>query len=151
MLFHNPPSYDPSKAQAGMMIDEWVEEMPHEKVQTGMSVHYNNPNSQPAQTCLLAVSPNLDGKWSWDDLMDTLVETLDWAKKRAIDPDILNESIYPQVLPAVYAAISASDETPTIDFGRNVISNPVNGVFGMIRVQDFIRVTNFSELSIDEL
>ncbi len=151
MLFNNPVGYTAGGLQAGILIDEWVEEIPHDKVQTGMSVHYNNPNSQPAQTCLLAVSPNLDGKWSWDDLMDTLVDTLDWAKKRAIDPDILNETIYPQVLPALYAAISASDDTPTLDYGRNVIANPINGVFGMIRVQDYLRATNFSELTIDEL
>ena len=137
MLFFNPIGYSPSGLQTGIMADEWVEELPGEIAHTGVSIHFNNPNSEPPQTCLLAVSPNLDGKWSWDDLMDTLSETLDWAKKRAVDPDIMNDSIYPQVLPAVYAAISASDDTPTLDFGRNVIKKPNNGVFGMIKVQDY--------------
>jgi len=132
-------------------IDEWVEELPHPKAHTGLSVHYNNPNSEPAQTCLLAVSPNLDGKWSWDDLMDTLVDTLDWAKKRAVDPDMLNETIYPQVLPAVYAAISASDDTPVLDFARNVIPTPTKGVFGMIKVQDYSLVSTIGNLTIEEL
>ncbi|MEM9544879.1 MAG: hypothetical protein AAGA77_02850 [Bacteroidota bacterium] len=152
MLFFDPAGYSASGLQAGMMIDEWVEEMPHDRVQTGMSVHYNNPNSEPPQTCLLAVSPNLDGKWSWDDLMDTLVETLDWAKKRAVDPDILNNSIYPQVLPAIYAAVSASDDTPTLDFGRNVVPEPIKGIFGMIKVQDYgIRMVDFDDFLIDDL
>lgn len=142
MVFFDPAGYSASGLQAGIMIDEWVEEIPDKIAHTGVSVHFNNPNSEPAQTCLLAVSPNLDGKWSWDDLMDTLSETLDWAKKRAVDPDLLNDSIYPQVLPAVYAAISASDETPTLDFGRNVIKKPKNGILGMIKVQDYVNMVS---------
>jgi hypothetical protein len=135
MIFFNPNGYSASGLQAGIMIDEWVEEIPDKVAHTGISVHFDNPNSEPAQTCLLAISPNLDGKWSWDDLMDTLSETLDWAKKRAVDPDLLNDSIYPQVLPALYAAISASDETPTLDFGRNIVKKPKNGNFGLIKTQ----------------
>jgi hypothetical protein len=72
--------------------------------------------------------------------MDTLSETLEWAKKRAVDPDLLNDSIYPQVLPAVYAAISASDETPTLDFGRNIIKKPKNGILGLIKTQNYDNV-----------
>jgi hypothetical protein len=140
MVFFNPDGYSTSGLQAGIMIDEWVEEIPDKIAHTGISVHFDNPNSEPAQTCLLAVSPNLDGKWSWDDLMDTLSETLEWAKKRAVDPDLLNDSIYPQVLPAVYAAISASDETPTLDFGRNIIKKPKNGILGLIKTQNYDNV-----------
>lgn len=147
MLFYNPPGYNPGNLQAGILVDEWVEEIPHKTAHTGVSVHFNNPNSEPPQTCLLAVSPNLDGKWSWDDLMDTLDETLDWAKKRAVDPDLLNQSIYPQVLPAVYAAVSASDETPTLDFGRNVVEKPIHGVFGLIKLQEYYPIFNFIDLN----
>jgi|GEM_PF-1990353 len=149
MLFFNPVGYTASGLQAGIMIDEWVEEIPDKMAHTGVSIHFNNPNSEPPQACLLAVSPNLNGQWAWDDLMDTLSETLDWAKKRAVDPDLLNQSIYPQVLPAVYAAVSASDDTPTLDFGRNIIKRPRNGVFGMIKVNDYQEPLNFAELTIE--
>ena len=136
-VFLNPAGYSSSGLQAGILIDEWVEEIPDKIAHTGISVNYNNPNSEPPQVCLLAVSPNLDGKWAWDDLMDTLSETLEWAKKRAVDPDLLNNSIYAQVLPALYAGVSASDDTPTLDFGRNVIEKPNNGIVGLIKIQDY--------------
>ena len=146
-VFQNPASYSASGLQAGILVDEWVEEIPDKIAHTGISVNYNNPNSEPPQVCLLAVSPNLDGKWAWDDLMDTLSETLDWAKKRAVDPDLLNDSIYAQVLPALYAGVSASDDTPTLDFGRNVVEKPNNGIVGLIKVQDYYPIpflnTNF--------
>ena len=132
-----PTSYDASQIQAGIIVDQWVEEIPDETAHTGIAVHFNNPDSEPAQTCLLAVSPDLSGDWSWDDLMDTLNETLAWAKKRAVDPDLLNETFYAQVLPATYAAISASDDTPILDYGRNVVPKPKPGIHTLFTLADY--------------
>jgi len=137
-VFSHPDSYSATNIQAGIMIDDWVEELPDPIAHTGIAVHYNNPDGEPPQTCLLAVSPELTGKWSWEDLMDTLDETLDWAKKRAVDPDLLGKTFYNQVLPATYAAVSASDNTPTLDYGRNVTPKPTPGKFDLIRVTDYV-------------
>ncbi len=133
-----PNSYSAGSLQAGIIVDEWVEEIPEETAYTGVAIHYNNPNSEPPQSCLLAVSPDLTGQWSWDDLMDTLSETLDWSKKRAVDPDLLNDSLYAQVLPAIFAAVSASGNTPTLDFGRNIIKKPTPGKIDLVRISDYI-------------
>ena len=136
-VFQKPNNYSANDIQCGIIVDQWVEEIPDAIAHTGIAVHYNNPDSEPAQTCLLAVSPDLSGEWKWDDLMDTLNETLSWAKKRAIDPDLLNETFYAQVLPATFAAVSASDDTPTLDFGRNVIPKPKPGKFDLLRISDY--------------
>jgi len=136
-VFQTPAGYSPTGLQAGIMVDNWVEEIPEKTAHTGVAVHYNNPNSEPPQTCLLAVSPDLNGSWSWDDLMDTLSETLEWAKKRAVDPDLLNKTFYAQVLPAIYAPVSGSEDTPNLDFGRNIIEKPKPGIFDLIKINDF--------------
>ena len=137
LLMSLPSAYAPLGKQAGLLIDAWTEEIPESVAHTGIAVHYNNPDSEPAQVCLLAVSPNETGAWSWDDLMDTVVETLDWAKKRAVDPDQLSKTLFAQVLPATYAAISGTDDSPTLDYGRNIIKRPQYGVFDMIKIKDF--------------
>jgi len=41
-------------------------------------------------------------------------------------------------LPATYAAVSASDNTPTLDYGRNVTPKPTPGKFDLIRVTDYV-------------
>gem|GEM_PF-3788545 len=41
-------------------------------------------------------------------------------------------------MPATYAAVSASDNTPTLDYGRNVTPKPTPGKFDLIRVTDYV-------------
>jgi hypothetical protein len=106
--------------------------------QTGIAVHYNNPDSEPAQVCLLAVCPTEEGGWTWDLLMETIDETFGWAKKRAVDPDLLNTTLFGQVLPATYAAISGADDSPTLDYGRNIINIPISGIADMIKIKEFL-------------
>ncbi len=137
LVFSYPAAFDVNAVQSGMIIDEWVEEIPLPVAKTGLAVHYNNPNAETPNACLLAVSPNLNGAWAWDDLMDTLNETLQWAKKRAVDPDLLNKTPYAQVLPAVMAAVSGSGDTPALDFGRNSISHPKPSKHDLIKLDDY--------------
>lgn len=148
MVLSFPPAYDSALAQAGLVVDEWVEEIPIPDAHTGLSVHYNNPNSEPPNACLLAVSPDLNGSWEWDHLMETLYETLDWAKKRAVDPDLLNDTPYAQLLPAIMAAIAGTDDTPTLDFGRNVVQKPKHGIFDMIKLKEFQSLANEFKFSL---
>lgn len=139
LVFSYPGSFNPSQSMSGLIIDEWVEEIPLPRVETGIAVHYNNPNSETPNVCLLAVSPDLNGSWSWDDLMDTLNDTLRWAKKRAVDPDLLNKTAYAQLLPAISAAVSGTSDTPTLDFGRNSVTKPRPGLFDLIKLEDYSR------------
>lgn len=113
-----------STLRAGFILDEWVEELPEAIATTGITIHYDNPNSEPPQVCLLAVTPEITGNWTWNDLMDTLNETLDWAKKRAVDPDLIAQTPLAQVLPATMASLSGNGDTPSLDFGKNIVVTP---------------------------
>ncbi len=100
LVLHQVPT-DPSGLQAGWLLDEWTELIPVSNETTGVSFHYNRPNATPPQAVLVAVAPKLKGKWTWEELVNILTDTLDRAKSRAIEPDMLNNTDYFQALPAV--------------------------------------------------
>ena len=87
---------------AGVLIDEWVEVLPNSSETTGISFQYDQPNSAPPQTILIAVPPDLNERWTTRSLHQVLLETLDLARLRAVDPDALGEVGH--YLPALYFA-----------------------------------------------
>ena len=89
------------------MIDEWNEVIPNRIETTGIAIHYNQPNTEPPQCLLLAVSPNVNGRWEWDDLVETVTDTFDRAKRRAVEPDFLRPTAYWQLLPAVLSSFTS--------------------------------------------
>lgn len=109
-----------SPAQSGLLLDEWVETIPNRDETTGVAFHFDRPNSEPPQSLLLAVTPQLTGGWQWDDLVDTLHETLELAKKRAVEPDALARTGYSQLLPALMTAVTRHLTTISLDFAMNV-------------------------------
>lgn len=111
--------FDENANHAGLLVDEWVEVLPSEKETTGIAFHYDAPNSCAPQSLLLAVTPEITGSWEYEDLVDTLHETLDMAKKRAVEPDQLDKTFYAQVLPAIMGNVSFQEATLSVDFGTN--------------------------------
>jgi hypothetical protein len=89
-----------------LLVDEWSEVIPTQVETTGIAVHYNQPSSQPPQTVLLAVTPELTGSWNWAKLEGILNDTLDRTKQRAVEPGQLDHTAFGQLLPAVIAAVS---------------------------------------------
>jgi hypothetical protein len=108
----NPPA-DVSAVQCGLLIDEWTEVVPTEKETTGIAFHANRPNAQPPQALLLAVTPQLRGTWRWDDLLTIVTETLDRAKLRAVEPDMILPTEYFQLLPSTLTGFSAGRAFPS--------------------------------------
>jgi hypothetical protein len=102
-----PRIYDAAAPQAGLLIDEWNEVIPNKIETTGIAIHYNQPNTEPPQCILLAVSPNVNGRWEWDDLVETVTDTFERAKRRAVEPDFLRTSAYAQLLPAVISSFTS--------------------------------------------
>lgn len=135
-ILETPEEDDLEGGYAGMVLDEWVETIPYPNVHTGVAMHYNEPNAEAANSLIMAVTPKITGQWKWDDLMDTLNETLSLAKKRAVEPDHLKKEIWGQTLPALLAAISPNDSTPSLDFARNVV-DANSGQYGYIAPSDF--------------
>jgi hypothetical protein len=99
---------------AGLLIDEWVEVVPTAKETTGISFQYDQPNAAPPQTILVAVPPQVDLPWTVWSLQQVLLETLDLARIRAVDPDALDEVGH--YLPALYFACNTAGHAVSTDF-----------------------------------
>jgi len=118
-----PDNYKLSDPQAGLLIDEWNEVIPNRIETTGIAIHYNQPNTEPPQCVLLAVSPVVDGRWEWDDLVETITDTFDRAKRRAVEPDFLRPTAYAQLLPAI---LSSFTSYPFGTISTNLAVQPVS-------------------------
>jgi len=100
-------AFEPSNMQCGCLIDTWTEIMPTEEETTGLTFHYDRPNSEPPQTMLLALSPKINNRgWLWEDLVDTLHETLHEAKLRAVEPEQIDKTGYANLLPATVSTMT---------------------------------------------
>lgn len=85
----------------GLLIDEWTEVIPTEKETTGLSFHYDRPNSEAPQTILLVTPTDFEGNWKWEDLVDALHFALDSARLRAVEPSQIDTTPYARYLPAL--------------------------------------------------
>ncbi len=121
---HYVESFDGHAAQCGLLLDEWTEVIPTTEETTGVSFHYDRPNAEPPQVMLLAVPPLIDGKWQWADLVDTLHETLELAKRRAVEPDHIAGTDYGRYLPATISAVTMHPITIAMNYAlvNNVYS-----------------------------
>ncbi|ULA60262.1 MAG: hypothetical protein LZF60_220179 [Nitrospira sp.] len=79
---------------AGLLIDEWVETVPSPRETTGVTFHYDQPNSAPPQALLLAVPADRRTTWDLNSLETVLQETMDLARLRAVAPDSGDEVIW---------------------------------------------------------
>ena len=115
LVWHQPaPLPGPT---AGLLLDEWVEPLPGadrlreatdaapaassppESELTGVTFHYDRPDAKAPQTILIAVPPDTSRGWTGDGLVQVLLETLELAKLRAIDPDDIG--LMRALLPAI--------------------------------------------------
>lgn len=105
---------DMAQPLAGVLIDEWVEVVPGSTEVTGIALQYDQPNSMPPQTILIAMPPEIGQPWTTWSLQQVLLETLDLARVRAVDSEALDEVGH--YLPALYFAFNALNETVSTDF-----------------------------------
>jgi hypothetical protein len=108
LVVQSAPPIDVHQPIAGLLIDEWVEVVPSPVETTGITFQYDQPNSAPPQTILIAVPPEVGMPWTLWSLQQVLLETLDLARIRAVDPDALDE--VGQYLPALYFAFNSSND-----------------------------------------
>jgi hypothetical protein len=110
------PNFNPAQVQRGLLVDEWTEVIPSKNETTGLTFHYDRPNSEPPQTLLLVTPSAFTGNWNWEDLTVSLKETLDLAKLRAVEPDQIDRTDYAQFLPATVAAVTTFPVTMVLNF-----------------------------------
>jgi hypothetical protein len=114
-----------SSGQCGLLIDDWTEMIPTKEEVTGLTFNYDRPNASPPQALLLAVTPEETGQWDWDDLVGILHDTLQRAKRRAVEPLMLDKVNRPELgvlLPAVVADFSQYDLNISLDYRLNLKS-----------------------------
>lgn len=116
---HYAKNFDQNKPQCGIILDEWTELIPAGEETTGIAFHYDQPNSEPPQTMLLVTPPNITGSWKWNDIIDAMEETLDMAKKRAVEPAQIETSSYAQFLPTTMTAVSMYWITAALNLAAN--------------------------------
>jgi hypothetical protein len=101
-LYSQP--FNPAGRQCGVLVDEWTEVIPATTRDTAITFNYARPDNEPPQSILLVVPASNSGSWQWADLVGALNETLDLAKKRAVEPALLDPTVYYRFLPATVAA-----------------------------------------------
>jgi hypothetical protein len=120
--------------QCGLLLDEWTEVIPSTTKEAGVTFNFDRPDNEPPQTILVvtpasvgavagiggvvgrggvgdvrepgAVSIGQSGGWQWEDLVGALNETLDLAKKRALEPAQIEPTPYARLLPATIMAVT---------------------------------------------
>jgi hypothetical protein len=106
---------------AGLMVDDWIEVIPAAQQITGLSFHYDDPIARAPQAILLAVRPDDFPEWTFEAVEGSVLEALDLAKLRAVDPDALGALGH--YLPALYFAYNAGGpetEAVSVDFNNSL-------------------------------
>ncbi len=119
MALHLPSDFDGKGIYTGLLIDRWTEHVPDKEVNMGIAMHYDQPNTKPAQAVLLAVSPTIQGKWTWENLIAVIRDTMQLAKQRAVEPDRLMEHPFNQAFPTTFAPMNSEGDSPTLDYNKN--------------------------------
>ena len=88
-------------AQFGFLIESFSESIPDEEINTGLTFHYDAPNTEAPQSMLLVTYPQYKNgvgyEWEISKLQDVVCETMDLAKIRLLDLQDLEE--YSSIIP----------------------------------------------------
>jgi hypothetical protein len=78
----------------GLLIDDWVETVPSRRETTGVTFHFDQPNSAPPQAVLLAVPADQRTTWDLNSLEAILHETMELIRLRAVSPGSRAETVW---------------------------------------------------------
>jgi hypothetical protein len=107
----------------GLVVDEFTELIPNKTESTALAFHYDDPGAEAPQAVLVAVPPANDKTWSLETLIAVLRETLELAKIRAVDGELLEQ--LSQVLPAAYLAANPRNDTISTNLASLVVRDAV--------------------------
>lgn len=114
VVAHAAQPIDLASPWSGLFIDDWGEQIPAPVETTGVAMQYDAPGSRAPHAVLLAVPGDPDqARWTLDALRDTVVEALDLARIRAVDPQQL--WLAGRMLPALYLAHNIVGDTAALN------------------------------------
>jgi hypothetical protein len=116
-----PTNTSLASAVSGIAIDEWTEIVPDAKQTTGIAIHHDAPNAEAPQALFVAVTPPTVS-WSADLLVETVRETIDLAKIRAVDTDLLGS--LGQLLPTVFLPDNSAGDALGVRFTAELEAAP---------------------------
>ena len=116
VVTHAPWPIAAGEPVCGLYVDEWTEVVPHDTETTGITFQFDEPKARAPHAWLLAVAPPRKRRWKLATLAQTLLETFELGKLRAVDPDALREIGH--YLPALYFAINLAGDAVSTDFTR---------------------------------
>ena len=119
LVFQRVANPKPEQPWVGLLLDEWSELIPHKEQMAGLAFHYDAPGAEPPQAVLIAVPPDESTTWSLANLTATLNETLDLAKLRAVDSELLGA--LGQLAPVIYLSTNAANDAVSTDFGHALV------------------------------
>ncbi|MEM7322220.1 MAG: hypothetical protein AAF531_03965 [Actinomycetota bacterium] len=85
------PTISDTTSASAMFVDQWAERLPAKDVTTGVAFQFDAPSNRPPQSWLLAVPPDEEDAWSLRLVVETLLETLEWAELRTVGPEDLGD------------------------------------------------------------
>jgi hypothetical protein len=97
----------------GLQVDEWTEVVPSASETTGIAFQYDPPDAAAPQAILLAVPPVVGEPWRVGTLNRVLLETLDLARLRGVEPGALGDVAH--YLPATYLAFNVDNDAVSTD------------------------------------
>lgn len=127
---HYTIPFTASANQCGLLLDEWTEVIPTPEETTGITFNYDQPNAEPPQALLLVTSPQMNGEWRWNDLVDAVRETIEEARLRAVEPTQVDKTDYARFLPATLSSVTFHPLTIMLNLALN------NNVYSLIDTEE---------------
>ncbi|HEY0418696.1 MAG TPA: hypothetical protein VGC80_04175 [Acetobacteraceae bacterium] len=100
------PAFDPARTLAGLVVDEWVEVVPADALDSAVMFHADAPRARAPQALLLACSPDPAKQWDDDTLEHAVRDTFSLAQLRMVDHAIAGAPPVGQFLPAMLLALN---------------------------------------------
>lgn len=120
-----PGGFEPAtKVYAGLLVDDWIEQVPEKEQDTAIAFHYDQPNAKAAQSILLGVhSDHSSGNWDYEELLKIVESTAEMVRLRAVEPDQLmadGSDAFSLMFPGLVGRIDDGSGDLAMDFGKNL-------------------------------
>jgi hypothetical protein len=118
LILSHAESLDPLTAWTGIVLDDWVEVIPNRTEETAFAVHYRSPHAEAPQAVLVAAPSRNAPRWSFEELIASLEQTVQLMKIRAVTSE---DHDLGQVFPATVLASNTNVENTVSTIVQNAV------------------------------